>query len=61
VITPITGVLLGKCLGQVIAYVYFGLKDLARRWVTEPQRLTELPALSVVFFDKSLIQNLKLQ
>ena len=60
-ITPITGVLLGKCLGSVLAYAYYGLKDLARRWVAEPERQSELMGPSVLFFDKSFVQNLKLQ
>jgi hypothetical protein len=60
-ITPITGVLLGKCLGSIIAYTYYGLKDLARRWVAEPAKPSELIGPNILFFDKSFIQNLKLQ
>ncbi len=60
-ITPITGVLLGKCLGQIIAYAYYGLKELARRWVAIPKVQGELTGPNILFFDKSFVQNLKLQ
>jgi hypothetical protein len=58
--TALTGVLLGKALGQGIALLYVYTKDwFDARWVRrEPVALGSLPAMSTIFFDKEFIRSL---